>query len=219
MEEPGDGPLRDQVARDLMRAPVAAGLAAAAWRLIEIMDLAEPEGSRVADLESGLAEGAAETLPLVLPSGAVASDAATARVAAEALALRALTKGGTADHPLVRERLDDLARRGPGQDGVFRRASALHGIAADHAHYPAAIDRLVTGIAGMQHHDGSWGEGDLFHVGQALLAVEHPVAAQALGRAIAPLRRWQQEDGGFGGEERSWIACRWWERTGRQSDR
>lgn len=212
--EPGDGALREQVAHDLMRAPVTAGLAAAAWRLIEIMDLTEPEGSRVASLVSRLAEGAAEVLPLILPSGGVASDAATAKVAGEALALRALTKGRTADHPLVRERLDEMARRGPGQEGALRRASALHGIAADHAHYPAAIDRLVAGIAGMQHHDGSWGEGDLFHVGQALLAVEHPIAAQALARAIAPLRRWQQDDGGFGGEERSWIACRWVARVG-----
>lgn len=214
MVEPGDGALRESLAHELRRAPVIAGLAAAAWRLIEIMDLAEPEGSRVADLESRLAEGGAEVLPLILPSGAVASEGTTAKLAGEALALRALTKGGAADHPLVRERLDDMARRGPGQDGTLRRASALHGIAADHAHYPAAIDRLVAGIAGMQHHDGSWGEGDLFHVGQALLAVEHPTATEALGRAVVQLRRWQQEDGGFGGEERSWIACRWVARVG-----
>lgn len=212
--EPEDAALREALTRDLMQAPTPPGLAAAAWRLIEIMDLAAPEESRVTGLESQLAQRIGETLPLVLPSGAVASDATTAALAGEALALRALTKAGAAAHPVVRDRLDEMARRGPGQEGALRRASALHGIAADQVHHPAAIDRLVTGLAGLQHHDGSWGEGDLFHVGQALLSVEHPMATEALGRAVVQLRRWQQADGGFGGEERSWIACRWAGRWG-----
>ncbi|HET7043028.1 MAG TPA: hypothetical protein VFI13_13505, partial [Gemmatimonadales bacterium] len=127
----------------------------------------------------------------------------------EALALRALSKAHRTADPRVRARLDALARRGPDLEGATRRASALHGLAADAVHYPAAIDRLVTGLAALQRHDGSWGEHELFHVAQALLAVEHADAERALRRGAEALARAQQEDGGFGSEERSWIACRW----------
>jgi len=137
-----------------------------------------------------------------------------ALLAGEALALRALTKGHRHELPPVRARLDALARHGPGLDGATRRASALHGIAADAVHYPTAVAKLVTELAAVQKKDGSWGEHDLFHVGQALLAVEHPDATRALTRGAKALARSQREDGGFGSEERSWIACRWISRVG-----
>ena len=207
--EPGDGTLAAELARALDHAPVPAGLAAAAWRTIDLMDLGPVAPARVESLLALLEAPPMERLPLTLPSGAVLTDAETAALAGEALALRALTKAHRAADPRVRGRLDELARRGPGMEGATRRASALHGIAADAVHHPAAVDRLVAGLAALQRHDGGWGEHELFHVAQALLAVEHPDAERALRRGAEALARAQQDDGGFGSEERSWIACRW----------
>lgn len=212
--EPGDAALAAALVHELETAAVAPGVAAAAWRLIELMDLGPAPAARVDALLALLTAGTREPVPLTLPSGAVAAEAEVATIAATALALRALTKSHRADAPGVRPALDDLARRGPGMEGGLRRASALHGIAADQVHYPAAIDRLVAGLAAMQRHDGGWGEGELFHVAQALLAVEHPDADRALRRGAGALADAQREDGGFGSEERSWIACRWMVRVG-----
>lgn len=217
--EPGDVALAEALARELAAAPVAPGLAAAAWRTIELMDLANGHEARLADLQQVLMSQVVEPLPLRLPSGAIILEANAAGVAAETLALRALTKGGRASAPPIRARLDELARRGPGMEGTVRRASALHGIAADAVHYPAAVDRLVAGLVAMQRRDGSWGSDPLFHVAQALLAVEHPDATRALRRGTGVLAETQREDGGFESEERSWIACRWLQRTGGQVDR
>ena len=139
-------------------------------------------------------------------------DPAAAALAGEALALRALTKGKRLR--VIRDRLDDLARRGPGLDGATMRASALHGIAADAVHYPTAVAKLATELAAVQHPDGSWSGADLWHVAQALLAVEHTDATRALRRGAEALAAAQQEDGGFGSDERSWIACRWLQRIG-----
>ena len=216
--EPGDGTLAAELARALDHAPVPEGLAAAAWRTIELMDLGPVVPARIEALLTLLEAPSPERLPLTLPSGAVVTDADRAALAGEALALRALTKAHRAADPRVRSRLDDLARRGPGLEGATRRASALHGIAADAVHHPSAVDRLVDGLVAMQRHDGGWGSHELFHVAQALLAVEHPDAERALRRGIEALARAQQEDGGFGSEERSWIACRWLQRTGGQAD-
>lgn len=187
---------------------LSADRAGIAWRAIELMDLG-PAPDRILDVLAGaLVHPITMIVPLHLPSGAVVEDRATAEIASDALLLRALTKGHR-DTPLLRARLDDLARRGPGLVGVMARASALHGIAADAVHYPVAVARLVGGLASAQGQDGTWPGADLFHVGQALLAVEHPEATRALRRGAEALAREQREDGGFGREERSWIACRW----------
>ena len=217
--EPGDASLAGALAEELGAAPVAPGLAAAAWRLIELMDLGPVPPEWVESVLSLLRAERPPVLPLRLPSGVVIVEPDAATIAGTALALRALTKAHRATDPAVRAALDDLARRGPGMEGAVRRASALHGIAADHAHYPAAIDRLVAGLAAMQRHDGGWGDGELFHVAQALLAVEHPDADRALRRGAGALADAQEEDGGFGSEERSWIACRWLGRLGGQASR
>jgi hypothetical protein len=184
-----------------------------AWRAIELMDLGPPPAWILDTLAGSLVHPMIVVVPLHHPSGAVIEDAATAEVASDALLLRALTKGHQ-DAPLLRIKLDDLARRGPGFTGAVARASALHGIAADAVHYPTAVDRLVTELASMQHRDGGWGNAELFHIAQALLAVEHPDATRALRRGAEALAKEQREDGGFGGEERSWIACRWALRVG-----
>lgn len=212
--EADDPALRLVLATELEALPVAPHLAALAWRAIELMDLAPPDETRLDALTAALAEAPATELPLVLPSGARITDAETAQVAGEALALRALTKGHRSADAPIRARLDALARRGPGLHGVTRRASALHGIAADQVHYPTAVERLTEALGQVQHSDGSWGEDDLFHVGQALLAVEHPAAARALQKGLQALATEQRPDGSFGAEERSWIACRWLVRVG-----
>lgn len=212
--EPGDAALALSLGTELARAPAGPGLAGAAWRVIELMDLGPVAPERFDALITLLEAAPGGPLPLTLPSGAVLTAPDAARVAGEALALRALIKGHRTDDPRVRGRLDELARRGPGMEGATRRASALHGIAADQVHYPAAVDRLVAGLGAMQRPDGGWGEDELFHVAQALLAVEHPDADRALRRGAEALMRAQQEDGGFGTEERSWIAFRWLARVG-----
>ena len=212
--EPGDAGLAAALALEIATGPAGADLATQAWRTIELLDLGPVASGRSDALLALLMAPPAPPLPLILPTGAVLHDAGAAALAGEALALRALTKGHRADEPPVRARLDGLARRGPGMEGATRRASALHGIAADAVHYPAAIDRLVAGLAAMQRHDGSWGEDDFFHVGQALLAVDHADADRALRRSRDTLAEMQQQDGGFGSEERSWIACRWLGRVG-----
>ena len=212
--EPDDPALRLVLATELDALPVAPHLAALAWRAIELMDLAPPDDARLDALTEALTTAPAPELPLILPSGARITDAETAAFAGEALALRALTKGHRAGDAAIRTRLDDWARRGPGQSGVLRRASALHGIAADAVHHPTAVDALTEALAGAQHSDGSWGDDDLFHVAQALLAVEHPAAGRALKKGLKALEREQRPDGSFGAEERSWIACRWLVRVG-----
>lgn len=212
--EPDDPALRLVLATELDALPVAPHLAALAWRAIELMDLAPPDETRLDALTEALTTAPAPELPLVLPSGARITDADTAVLAGEALALRALTKGHRASDAPIRARLDDLARRGPGLSGVIRRASALHGIAADAVHYPTAVETLAEALGGVQHSDGSWGEDDLFHVAQALLAVEHPAAGRALRKGLKALAKEQRPDGSFGAEERCWIACRWLVRIG-----
>jgi hypothetical protein len=212
--EPDDPALRLVLATELDALSVAPHLTALAWRAIELMDLAPPDEGRLDALTTALTEAPAAELPLLLPNGARITDAETAQIAGEALALRALTKGHRGGDAPIRARLDDLARRGPGSSGVTRRASALHGIAADAVHYPTAVETLAEALAGVQHSDGSWGGDELFHVGQALLAVEHPIAGRALKRGLKALEAQQRADGSFGTEERSWIACRWLVRVG-----
>lgn len=214
--EPGDAELTRRLAIELGAAPTGPGLAAAAWRLIELMDVGPAPADRVAALLSLLENSPAPPLPLTLPTGALITDATSAALAGEALALRALTKARRQnDHP-VRARLDDLARRGPDMEGVTRRASALHGLAADAVHYPMAVTKLTAELLRVQHADGRWIDADLFHVGQALLSVEDADAQRALRRGAEALGKEQRKDGGFGSEERSWIACRWLLRAARR---
>lgn len=212
--EPGDPELRTALASTLTSAPCAPDIVALGWRAIELMDLGGAVDDRIAGLIDALGAPPLPQLPLLLPTGAIIVDPDAANLAGEALALRALTKAHHQNDPLVRRRLDELARRGPGMDGPTRRASALHGIAADAVHYPTAATKLVQALAAAQRSDGSWGEHDLFHLGQALLAVEHPEATRALQRGAEALGGRQGPDGGFGSEERSWIACRWLRRVG-----
>jgi hypothetical protein len=207
--EPGDDALRQELHATLSAAPCAPEMVPLAWRVIELMDLGPAPAAPVEALLTALAAPAPPMLPLLLPTGAMIFDVDAALLAGEALALRALTKAHRQDAPAVRARLDALARHGPGLDGATRRASALHGIAADAVHHPTAVAKLVSELAAVQKQDGTWGEHDLFHVGQALLAVEHPEAERALRRGIGALEARQGPDGGFGSEERSWIACRW----------
>ncbi|MBW8772293.1 MAG: hypothetical protein JF590_03220 [Gemmatimonadetes bacterium] len=212
--EPGDAELKAALAAALTTAPCAPELVPLAWRAIELMDLGPVPDERIDALTVALGAPAPPMLPLLMPTGAMIMEVDAALVAGEALALRALTKAHRHDLPAVRSRLDALARHGPGLDGATRRASALHGIAADAVHYPTAVAKLVTELTGVQKKDGTWGEHDLFHVGQALLAVEHPDAERALRRGAKALEARQGADGGFGSEERSWIACRWVTRVG-----
>lgn len=212
--EPDDPALRLVLAGELDARPVEPHLAALAWRAIELMDLGPPNEEQLDAVAAMLEDGAPPPLPLVLPSGARIDDAETAAIAAGALALRALSKGGRGSEADIRQRLDDLARKGPGYEGVTRRASALHGIAAEAVHYPTQVEKLVAELARAQHPDGSWGADDPFHVAQALLAVDHPEATKALWRGLKALEKEQRADGGFGSEERSWIACRWIRRLG-----
>ena len=207
--EPGDAALTRALATTLDAAPVGPGLAAHAWRLIELMDVGPAARDRVEGLLMLLTSSPAPTLPLVLPTGAVLADPVSAALAGEALALRALTKAGRQGDRIVRDRLDALARRGPDLEGVTRRASALHGLAADAVHHPLAVTKLTTELARAQHADGRWTGIDPFHVAQALLSVEGADADRALRRGAEVLTAEQREDGGFGSEERSWIACRW----------
>jgi len=207
--EAGDGELTRQLAASLSAAPVGPGLAAQAWRLIELMDVGPAPRDRVEGLLTLLHSFPAPNLPLVMPTGAVIADPVSAALAGEALALRALTKARRHRDRAVRDRLDALARRGPDMEGVTRRASALHGLAADAVHHPLAVARLTAEIARAQHADGKWTDIDPFHVGQALLSVEGADAERALRRGARALAKEQREDGGFGSEERSWIACRW----------
>jgi len=210
----GDEALAQVLAQEIRARVESPHLAARAWQLIELMDLG-PIPEELADALAGaLALPAAPTLPLTLPTGTMIDDAESARLAGEALALRALTKARRQDDPRVRGRLDDLARRGPDLEGVTRRASALHGLAMDAVHYPHATTRLVDELVRAQRQDGGWGEAGVFHVAQALLSVEHPGAGHALGRATGLLLAHQMEDGGFGSDERSWIAVRWLRRVG-----
>jgi hypothetical protein len=211
--EVGDAELKRELFDKLATGPCAPELVSLAWRAIELMDLGTLPEDRLDALLAALETPAPPMLPLLLPSGAMVFDVDAALLAGEALALRALTKGHRQSVPIVRSRLDALARHGPGLDGATRRASALHGIAADGVHYPTAVSKLVSELTAVQKEDGSWGEQDLFHVGQALLAVEHPATTKALQRGTAALERVQREDGGFGSEERSWIACRWLKRV------
>jgi len=213
--EPGDAALTRQLAATLDSAPVGPGLAAHAWRLIELMDVGPAPRDRVESLLTLLTSSPAPTLPLVLPTGAVIADPVSAALAGEALALRALTKARRQGDRIVRDRLDALARRGPGMEGVTRRASALHGLAADAVHHPMAVTKLTAELARAQHADGKWTDVDPFHVGQALLSVEGADADRALRRGAGALAKEQKEDGGFGSEERSWIACRWLLRAAR----
>ena len=212
--EPGDTELKASLAASLTAAPCAPELSALAWRAIELMDLGPAPEGRLDALLVALEAPAPPMLPLLMPTGAMIMDVDAALLAEQALALRALTKGHRHELPVLRDRLDALARHGPGLEGATRRASALHGIAADAVHYPTAVAKLVTELAGVQRKDGTWGEHDLFHVGQALLSVEHPEATRALTRGAKALARMEREDGGFGSEERSWIACRWIGRVG-----
>lgn len=207
--EPGDTELKASLAGSLAAAPCAPELVALAWRAIELMDLGPAPDERIDALLVALQAPAPPMLPLLMPTGAMIMDVDAALLAEEALALRALTKARRLDLPAVRTRLDAMARHGPGLDGATRRASALHGIAADAVHYPTAVAKLVAELAAVQRKNGTWGEHDFFHVGQALLAVEHPDATRALQRGATELATRQREDGGFGSEERSWIACRW----------
>ena len=212
--ERGDEALRGTLAQQLDALPVEPHLAALAWRAIELMDLVPPDPARLDRLQGALSAPPSTPVPLEHPSGTRLTDAATAALAGEALALRALVKGGRGATAEVRKALDDLARRGPALPGVAARALALHGVAADAVHHPGAVDRLVDALARAQHPDGSWGADELFLVGQALLAVERPAAEAALRAALPALGREQREDGGFGSEERGWIACRWSRRIG-----
>ena len=212
--EPDDAELGRTLAAALAAAPCAPDLVALAWRAIELMDLGQVPEARIDALVIELETPAPPMLPLLLPTGATIMDVDAALLAEEALALRALTKAHRLELPAVRTRLDAMARHGPGLDGATRRASALHGIAADAVHYPTAVAKLVTELAAVQRKNGTWGEHDFFHVGQALLAVEHPDATRALQRGAKELAQRQREDGGFGSEERSWIACRWLKRVG-----
>lgn len=207
--ESGDLALRTSLAATLGSAPCAPDLVALAWRALELMDLGTVSDVRIDALRDALHAPAVPQLPLLLPNGAIIADPDAALLAGEALALRALTKAHRHDLATVRRHLDDLARRGPALSGATRRASVLHGIAADAVHYPTAVAKLVRELATAQRSDGTWGEHDLFHVGQAMLAVEHPDATGALRRGAEALTTHQREDGGFGSEERSWIACRW----------
>jgi len=217
--EAGDAELKGALFEKLSAAPCAPELMALAWRAIELMDLGPVPEGRIDALLAALEAPAPPMLPLLMPTGAMIMDVDAALLAEEALALRALTKAHRHDLPAVRTRLDALARHGPGLDGATRRASALHGIAADAVHYPTAVAKLVTELAAVQKKDGMWGEHDFFHVGQALLAVEQPEATRALQRGAKRLAQLQRDDGGFGSEERSWIACRWLQRTGGRVDR
>jgi hypothetical protein len=211
--DPGDEALARALAAEIRAAPPAT-LAAEAWRLIELMDLG-PVPEDLADaLIAVIEQSAAPALPLLLPTGTSIGDAESARIAGEALALRALTKARRQDDPRVRGRLDDLARRGPDLDGVTRRASALHGLAADAVHYPHAVARLVDELARAQRPDGGWGEAGVFHVAQALLSVERASATDALRRALPQLEGVRGTEGGYGSDERSWIAARWIRRVG-----
>ena len=212
--EPGDAELKATLAASLASAPCAPELLALAWRAIELMDLGPVPEARIEALVTALEAPAPPMLPLLMPTGAMIMEVDAALLAEEALALRALTKAHRHELPAVRTRLDAMARHGPGLDGATRRASALHGIAADAVHYPTAVAKLVTELAAAQKKDGTWGEHDFFHVGQALLAVEHPDAERALRRGAKALEARQGGDGGFGSEERSWIACRWIQRVG-----
>lgn len=212
--DPGDEALTVGLAAEI-RATKPSSLAARAWQLIELMDLGPAPADLTDALVDAITEAATSPLPLVLPTGASTDDPESARLAGEALALRALTKARRTTDPRVRARLDDLARRGPDVEGVFRRASALHGLAMDAAHYPHPTSRLVEEIGRAQKEDGGWGEVELFHVAQALLSVEHEKAGRALERAAGLLLSHRAADGGFGTDERSWIACRWLRRVGR----
>ena len=212
--DPGDEVLAQGLAAEIGAARPAT-LAGGAWQLIELMDLG-PVPEELADaLVASLETTPAPTLPLLLPTGTAIADVESARIAGEALALRALTKARRQDDPRVRSKLDALARRGPDFDGVMRRASALHGLAADAVHYPHAVARLVDELARAQRPDGGWGETGVFHVVQALLSVEHPGATEALRRALPHLDAVRGADGGYGSDERGWIAARWLRRSGR----
>lgn len=212
--EPDDAALHGSLAASLAAAPCAPELVPQAWRVIELMDVGVVADDRIDALADALFDPPLPQLPLLLPTGAIVVDTDAAMLAGEALALRALTKGHRHEVPAIRRQLDDLARRGPGLDGATRRASALHGIAADAVHSPTAIAKLAKELAATQRNDGTWGEHHLFHVAQALLAVEHANADQALRKGLDALAARQEEDGGFGSEERSWIACRWLTRVG-----
>jgi hypothetical protein len=212
--EPGDEELRSALAASLAATPCPPELVSRAWRVIESMDVGPVAEERLDTLTDALFSPSLPQLPLLLPTGAIVADPDAATLAGEALALRALTKGHRQKVSDVRRKLDDLARRGPGFDGATKRASALHGIAADAVHYPTAVTKLVAELAAVQRHDGTWGEHHFFHVAQALLAVEHPDATAVLRRGAEALATRQEADGGFGSEERSWIACRWLVRVG-----
>ena len=207
--DPGDPALKDALAAEAAVAPCDAHLAALAWRAIELMDLGPIPGTRIDALLRALEAPVPPQLPLLLPTGAAIDAPDAASLAGEALALRALTKAHRQNVTAVRGRLDDLARRGPGLHGATRRASALHGLAADAVHYPTAVAKLTAALAAVQRSDGTWGEDDLFHVGQALLAAGGGDAERALQEGADALAARQEADGGFGSDERSWIACRW----------
>jgi hypothetical protein len=211
--DPGDEALARTLAAEI-RAARPATLAARAWQLIELMDLAPLPDDLVEPLTLALTSAAAPALPLLLPTGTAIEDPESARIAGEALALRALTKARRQDDPRVRERLDDLARRGPDFEGVTRRASALHGLAADAVHYPHATARLVDELARAQRPDGGWGETGVFHVAQALLSVERAAATAALRLALPQVDAARDGAGGYGSDERGWIAARWLRRAG-----
>lgn len=199
---------------------IGGSLVATAWAAIEMMDLGSDwlQGSLdrllgwvVNHIEGNLP---ADPPPLVLPNGARFTDAEHASVAARCVGLRALVRARRDDRPGIARVMDDLAvakgRQPPTLDLSASVLSALALAPPQHRHH---LDGLIGRLARAQQDDGTWPDGDLMHVLDAMILAGIRAARAVVVRAAPALVARQRADGSFdaaGGaqEERALIGLR-----------
>ena len=155
--------------------------------------------------------------PITFPNGKVFRAEPAARFAMSCLALRAAVRTGHQQAAAVQAHLIGLGRLESEWEkwGSYYTpdlvASGLAGLAAASAPHAAAAHRVGAMIAAHQEPDGSWAQGDLFHMLESLTWADSGAARTALRRAAPALIARQRPDGSFPGparEERALIALR-----------
>lgn len=155
--------------------------------------------------------------PVMLPNGKVFRAEPAARFAVSCLALRAALRARLEHLPKVRQHLLSLIQlqeQWHDWNGYFAAdtiVSGIHALAFAPTVHHDLLPQLATYVADHQADDGSWGQADLFHTLEALLALHTPVANAAVRRAVPALLARQRIDGSFGStaqQERALIALR-----------
>jgi hypothetical protein len=208
-------------ARTRMDGSVDGSLVKTAWAAWEMMDLGEAPTHGGLDrlvswtllqLESPRAAG--DRAPLTLPTGLLVQDDAGASFAARCLALRVLLRARRESRPGIERLLDQLAT-GPQPPTLDLSASALGTLALIPPPHRRHLDGLIGRIGRAQQDDGTWAEGDLFHMLEALVLAGVRGARTLIARSAPALARLVREDGTFDDpphttvhEERALIALR-----------